>query len=461
MKRKKETIQKYSLGYRLLKAYESIIFRRFYKHIQIIGRENLPLGKQYILAPNHQNAVLDALAPLYAHPGHVVFFARADVFKKKWQASILRFLKILPIYRMRDGASELSKNESVFDSAITILGDRVPICIMPEGNHGDRRKLRMLVKGIFRIAFRAQEEINQQDGVKIIPVGLDYSEYTKFFQDLLIIFGQPVEVSPFMDEYREAPAKAINSLRDKLAEGMKKVMIHIENDELYDMYHILRQIYNPRMRKKTGIVGKSHYDRFRADKQMISILDSTFEKDPDYLRNFSEKVIKYERDLNALNLRNWIFERSGFTTPRLIYKRFGLYLTFPIFLYGLINNWFPYSLPARPARKVKDLQFHSSIKFVLALLLFPVFYGIQTLLVAIFTGPAWIPVAYLVTLPMFGFFTLFWHIWHKRWKAGLRYRKMKKSRDPKILALESLYHEIMNEMDKIIDKGLNKSKSNN
>jgi 1-acyl-sn-glycerol-3-phosphate acyltransferase len=456
MKTKKETIHKFSIRYFLLKAYESFAFRRFYKHIQVIGGENVPFGKQYILAPNHQNALMDALGPHYAHPGRVVFFARADIFKKSWQSKILRALKILPIYRIRDGASELSKNEEIFQSAITILGDHIPIAIMPEGNHGKHRKLRMLVKGIFRIAFRAQEETKPEDGVKIVPVGIDYSHYEKFFQDLLIIYGPPIEVSEYMELFKENGPKGINALRDRLASEMKKIMIHIENDELYMMYDILRKVYNPKMRKKVGIVGKSHYDRFRAEKQMIRILDEKFTKDPERLRKLSEKVIKYQANLKKLNLRNWIFERSGFTTPKLIYKRIGLYLSSPLFLYGLINNWLPFWTPTIPVKNIKDRQFHSSVKFVLAMILFPVFYGIQTLLVAIFTGPTWIAIAYLLSLPLFGYFSFFWHIWHKRWRAGLKYRKMKKSRDPKILELENLYHEIMNEMDGIVDEGMRK-----
>ena len=454
MKTKKETIHKFSIRYFLLKAYESFVFKRFYKHIQIIGKENVPFGKQYILAPNHQNALMDALAPLYAHPGSVVFFARADIFKKGWQSKILRTLKILPIYRIRDGASELSKNEEIFQSAITILRDHVPIAIMPEGNHGKERKLRMLVKGIFRIAVRAQEEIKEADGVKIVPVGIDYSDYEKFFQDLLIIYGPPIEVSEYYELFKENGPKGINALRDRLISEMKKVMIHIENDEFYPMYDMLRKIYNPKMRQKAGIVGKSHYDRFRAEKQMIKILDEKLEKDPGRIKKLSEKVLKYKSELKQLNLRNWIFERSGFTTPKLIYKRIGLYLSFPLFLYGLVNNWLPYWIPTTPVKKIKDRQFHSSVKFVLAMILFPVFYGLQTLLVAIFTGPAWIAFAYLISLPLFGYFAFFWHIWHKRWRAGLKYRKMKKSRDPKILGLESLYHEIMKEMDGIVSEGM-------
>ncbi|MGC9341814.1 MAG: 1-acyl-sn-glycerol-3-phosphate acyltransferase [Bacteroidales bacterium] len=454
MSTKRETIHKYNFWYKILKAYEIFSFKRFYKHFQVIGRENIPYGQRYIFAPNHQNALMDALAVVNSAKSDTVFFARADIFRKKSQAKFLRLIKIMPIYRMRDGASELSKNEEVFRSAITVLEDSVPICIMPEGNHGDKRKLRNLVKGLFRIAFRTQEPFKEKEGVKIVPVGLDYSDYVKFFQELLVLYGQPIEVSEYYKLYEENPAKGINALKDRLAEELKKIMIHIESEEYYDVYQSLRSFYNNRMRRKAGIVGRTHYDRFRADKLMIKILDEKLKSEPEKIADLAEIVRKYKNGLEELNLRNWIFERSGFTTRKLIYKRFGLLLSLPIFLYGYINNWLPFTIPVRKTKNIKDEQFHSSFKFVLAMIFFPVFYAIQTILVGILTGPAWIPWAYLLSLPATGYFALFWSIWYKRWKAGLKYRKMKKSRDQKILELERNYHEIQKMMDGIVDEGL-------
>ncbi|HYW95497.1 MAG TPA: 1-acyl-sn-glycerol-3-phosphate acyltransferase, partial [Bacteroidales bacterium] len=387
MNRKEETIHKFNLTYSLLKSYERFAFKRFYRHVQVIDKKNIPWDDQYILTPNHQNALMDALAVLNTCGSDPVFMARADIFKKKRQAKILRTLKILPIYRIRDGAGELSRNEEIFNSAEAILSDHVPVCLMPEGNHGDKRQLRPLVKGTMRIALRAQEKFGKKNGVKIVPVGLDYEHYQKFFQDILIIYGQPIEVSEYIESYLENSAKGQNELRERLAEEMKKIMIHIGNTELYDMYQSLRHIYNKRMRNKAGIIGRSHYDRFRADKQMIRILDSTFESDPDILRQLAGKVTTYMEDLKALNIRNWIFERSGFTTKKLIYKRIGLLLTSPLYFYGYLNNWLPYRLPLKKLKSIKDPQFHSSFKFALAMILFPVFYALQTVIVALLTGP--------------------------------------------------------------------------
>ena len=447
----RENIQESNIFYSALKTYDRFVFHRYYRHVQVIGKENIPFGEKYIFTPNHQNALMDALAILNECGTDVVFMARADIFKKKKQAAILRFLKILPVYRIRDGVEELSKNEDTFSSALDILNDGVPFCIMPEGNHGDKRRLRSMVKGVFRIAFRAQKESGLNPDVKIVPVGIDYGDYQKFFNDILIIFGQPIEVSDYYAEFEANNAIGINKLRDRLASELKKNMIHIDNEELYDMYQSLRKIYNKRMRSKAGIIGKSHYEQFRADKQMIRILDEKFKAHPEKLKLLSIKVKEYTESLHSLNLRNWIFERSGFTTKKLIYKRAGLIISFPLFLYGYINNILPFRIPVSKARKVKDSQFVSSFRFAIALILFPIFYILQTILVAILTGPTWILWAYLISLIPMGYFALFWSIWYKRWRAGLKYRRMKRNRHESILNLERKYKEIMTEMDSIID----------
>ena len=82
----------------------------FYSEICIINPENVPAKGPVIFAPNHQNALMDALAILLLVDKQPVFMARADIFKKKTVGKILNFLKIIPVFRIRDGVSNLSNN---------------------------------------------------------------------------------------------------------------------------------------------------------------------------------------------------------------------------------------------------------------------------------------------------------------------------------------------------------------
>ena len=113
-------IEKFSWPYYALKTYVDFCFRYFYK-VSIRGIENVDLENINIYAPNHQNALMDALALLSIYHVQPVFLARSDIFKNQRINSILTFLKILPVYRMRDGYGELEKNDATFSKTIEIL----------------------------------------------------------------------------------------------------------------------------------------------------------------------------------------------------------------------------------------------------------------------------------------------------------------------------------------------------
>ena len=105
-------VEKVSIRYTLLKIYGKLIHDVFfYKKVTYIGLENIPQDKPVLIAPNHQNALMDALAIIYAQKGkQPVFLARSDIFKNSFIAKMLFFLKILPVFRLRDGKEKLKMN---------------------------------------------------------------------------------------------------------------------------------------------------------------------------------------------------------------------------------------------------------------------------------------------------------------------------------------------------------------
>jgi len=172
----KENIEKYSARYALLKTFAGFWHNNvFYRKVIVHGRENINPDHHLIFAPNHQNALMDALAVLFTHKGQPIFLARADIFKRKSIAAILYFLKILPVYRIRDGFSSLKSNDEIFSKTIDVLKHKNGLVILPEGDHSGFRRLRQLKKGICRIAFQSDEATGYNLKIKIIPVGIEFS----------------------------------------------------------------------------------------------------------------------------------------------------------------------------------------------------------------------------------------------------------------------------------------------
>jgi len=449
MSKGKTNIHKFNIFYNLLKIYQLLVFHLYYKKVEVVGRKNIPYGSPVIFTPNHQNALMDALIVLNTARLNPVFMARADIFKKKSQAKILNFLKIIPVYRKRDGADELSRNDETFDTCIDILRDSHSICLMPEGNHGYHRRLRALVKGTFRIAFRAQEEFGDKNSVKIVPVGIDFEHYQKIQQELLIIYGKPIDVSEYMEAYRENQARAINALKDRLSDELKKIIIHIGNTEHYDMYQDLRGIYNSRMRRRAGIRGNSLYKRFRADKQMISLMDQHFITNPEKMLKLSGKVAEYMAGLKELNLRDWVIDRDGFSLLRTVLQSLLLLVISPVFMVGWIANIIPYSIPRRMIKNVKDPQFVSSFRYVMAMIIFFCYYIIAGILAGIFADHAWLAWPIMAGMLVSGYIALFYSFSVKKLFAAVRFRLLKMRGDKRINRLMELHEEIVTAMNSI------------
>ncbi len=141
----KENIENNSASYALVKSiagfWHNIVF---YRKVIVIGQENINPDDHLIFAPNHQNALMDALAVALTHKGQPIFLARADIFKRKIISSILYFLKMLPVYRIRDGFGNLKGNDQIFLKTIDVLKNKNGLIILPEGDHAGFRRLRQL-----------------------------------------------------------------------------------------------------------------------------------------------------------------------------------------------------------------------------------------------------------------------------------------------------------------------------
>ncbi|MCK5136284.1 MAG: 1-acyl-sn-glycerol-3-phosphate acyltransferase [Bacteroidales bacterium] len=444
-------IHKRNFIFHILRHYVDFVFYQYYSKVEVTGSEKIPPREPVIFAPNHQNALMDALIVLFSCGQDVVFLARADLFRKKFLAFLLNSLKMLPVFRQRDGAGELGKNQEIFDITVDVLNHRHYLCLMPEGNHGDHRRLRPLVKGIFRIAFKAQEPHGNKPFVRILPTGLDFGHYVKQNQTLLINYGDPIEVSDYWDQYEENPARGINALKERLAGEMKPLMIHIETEEFYEAVLGLRTVFNERMREILEIKGSKLSDRFVADKHMIDCIDRAIEKDEEKVRVLAGKVKSYVEGVESMKIRDWVVRSKGYGFGRSLWRYLTLIVTFPLFLFGFVTNAISYFLPVRMVRNFKDLQFHASVKTGIALLMsFPLSYLLQTLLVGIFTGPWWIWAAYLVSLYPMGKIALYWYFRWKKTVRGSWFRRQLRGKNGAAVELVKLREEIVGLTEEII-----------
>lgn len=374
--------------YKAIRLVVSFTYKLFFRQIEIRGTENIPSGEPIIFAANHQNALLDPLAILFYQKEPIVFMARADMFQNKLIAKILRSFKITPIYRIRDGFENLSKNEEQMNGAVEVLLNHKQLCLMPEGNHGHQHKLRPLVKGLLRIACSAEECLNDESHVKIIPVGIDYNFYQHAGSDLVVTYGKPIEVKDYIDQYKENAANCLNSMRDRLSAELSPLMHDIRSTTHYDMIyriscygtpayldHLLAQGTETEATTMAGL-------RFDARCALSRILDRIDVENPSKILELDAHCQQFRKlPGSPAEVSEWLDKNH--------FKGYSYILVFAsiFFIPGFLMNGPTWFATKKIRKKIDDTQMRSTFAFVLGMLLnFVIYLAITIVLAQIFNS---------------------------------------------------------------------------
>jgi len=380
---------------------------------------------------------MDAMAVLCTLKGQPVFMARSDIFRKKFTARILYYIKMLPVYRMRDGYESLKLNDETFRKTVDVLKNKNGVVILPEGNHDGHRRLRQLKKGISRIAFSAEEVNDFNLRIRIIPVGLEYSHYFRFRQVLTVVYGKPIEVSDYKDTYLNNQPKAHNDLRDKLTEGMKNLMVHIETEENYEAVDELRSLVNGRYSDSIK------YPKIFRDRVLIEKLNAISDKEPQKLAKLFEKTLFIKQTATSLKVVYRYLEKERHGILALASASLVLLASLPLYIYGMVFNYIFIEVPKIPLRKISDQQFHSSVRYALSLILAFVFMPIYAVIAFLILKPWYLALAFIVSIPVSGLLAWNWSLLFRRVEGGIRIRKLIRSGNTEFIKLKKEYKELM------------------
>ena len=434
----KKNIEKYDVFYQLLKKYVDFWHNYiFYRKVIAIGKDNLDFSVPTILAPNHQNALMDAMAVIGTTDRQLIFLARADIFKNKFVARILYFLKMLPVYRIRDGFDAVKQNDDTFRDTLRVMRNRNGVVILPEGNHATFRKLRQLKKGICRIAFQTAEASGFDTETNIVPVGLEYSHYWRFRQVLTVVYGHPIHVSEYYDSYRENPNRAIAELRDRLSDDLKKVMVHIEDEENYDAVNELRSIVNEKHSDSIK------YPKLFRDKQLVNKLNKMRETDPEGYRELCAETLSVKEMATKLNVSYRHLRKKKHSPGWLFLSALLLLASLPVFLVGAALNILTYQVSYLQAVKSKDPAFISTARYGFFLGLSFIFGPLYLILALIFIKPWWMAILAFMMVPVLGILAWNWFLLLLRTVGGIRIWNLRRTGNALLIRLQETYSRII------------------
>lgn len=330
--------------------------RLFHRKFRVVGYENLK-GSEIptIVVGNHQNALLDPILCCSVISQQLHWLTRSDVFKPGFVSAFLAKANMLPVYREKDNVGDMrDRNEAIFQECYKRLNRGHWISLFPEGTHKGKKSLNTpLKKGVGRLIIGTFEANPNLQQIRVLPLGLEYSEFFEKDGDFMLRIGKPIVLSK--DDYTTAN-KAIwaNELVADISAQLQAVMTDIRNDHYYEEYitiqDLIHFVYPHNDWHENVVIYQDMVNAKRFEKP-------AFLEEVKKLNQLSKELsFSNQTEYEAKQWRMWNTLRVFMTVP---FSFIGKIIFFPIsnFTESFVRT------------KVKDMLFRNSIRITFKLFL--------------------------------------------------------------------------------------------
>lgn len=355
---------------RLIHFVFGVLASIFFRRIELFNSENLPKKSGLIFVSNHPNALIDPLLLFVALPRNIAFLAKSTLFKMPVIGYLIRAIGALPLYRQQDSGQDVSKNQETFSLTRELLKKGGAIAIFPEGVSHDSPKLMPLKTGAARIGLGAVSvgENPESLDLKIIPVGLFYTNKTTFRSEALLHFGEPINVLRVeLDEDGQPPKADVKELTNKIEVGLREVTINAESDAELEIARVAEEVFTSTTPRKENLAERLDIlQRFLAEPETEE--DAKLEK----------RLAEYDKKLNELGIESEFLALADFSKKFVLKQAFlrswYLILLTPLVIIGTILHFPAYKLSgifASFETKRNHFDMASTVKALSGLVLMP------------------------------------------------------------------------------------------
>lgn len=299
-----------SLVFRAILAAFGIALRFFFRRIETVNVENVPTHGGLIFVLNHPNGLIDPAMVFVSLPRRISFLAKSTLFRLPVISFLLKTVEALPIYRRIDAGEDVTKNQRTFEAARELLQRGGSIALFPEGLSHNSPKLMPVKTGTARIALGAASLHGGTVAVKIVPVGLFYTNKTTFRSEAVLHFGGPFAVEPVsLEADGEPPRDAVRLLTQRIEDEIREVTLNAETEAELQTANIAERIFATAANVDTVGERLEFLQNYVGDKRMQgSDLDT--------------RIISFDRRLAKTRVEPQHLSLAQFSTKFVIWRAF-------------------------------------------------------------------------------------------------------------------------------------------
>lgn len=410
----------------------------FFKRVDVRHPERVPATGPVLLCINHPNNLIDSLLVGAVLERKVHYLATAALFRNPLLARFLLACGAIPVYRKQDepatiGArghghraaatpatetrstpgtpsvvderSREARNADAFAACHAAFSGGALVAIYPEGTTHAEARVQRIKTGAARIVLGY--EAQHPGALTVIPVGLSFAARKSFKGRVLVAFGEPLLVAPYVAAWRTDEARAVDELTSAIQWAMEAQVVHVDRIDTQALVRAVEDLYRDELvrelREQRGLAERQ-IDVFRLSRTIADAASHFRAKDPERLERMWRRIRAYRAMLDAYRVKDEAVRARQARRPgrrRVVWTGRAL-AGLPLFAYGAAVNALPYVIPRWIARATTRKETdYATTRLLASVVALPLFWALETWLVAHVLGPAW-ALGFLVSLPVSG-----------------------------------------------------------
>ncbi len=357
----------------------------YFSRIEYFHRERVPLKGPVLFASNHPNSVTDAFVIGTSVPRKVNFVGTVQLFRLKPVRWLLTQCGVIPINRMKDDPRAMRTVLETFEACFQVLERGEAIGIFPEGITHDDPQLKTVKTGAARLALELEHRHGGRLGLRIVPVGLNFSAKETYRSEVLVNFGAPIRVAEYLDGYAESRHNCIHALNAQIEQRIQSLMLHLPKLERARVVEAVKRLYLERLWVGLHVVREPvspQAGELLLTQGIAHAVDEVYQNHPERAAAFVQKLDRYERWLKRLKLSEEAlaqFPEKG----RMYWQSLGwtalAVAGLPVALYGGAHRWAPISAIRWAIGRYGEVAIRragiSTAAIIAGIVSFSVFYG--------------------------------------------------------------------------------------
>ncbi|KAF9456312.1 hypothetical protein BDZ94DRAFT_1177998 [Collybia nuda] len=204
--------------YRVLRKISDWTLGGFYSEVHVEGQENVPRAGPLIITSTHHNEIIDiaTLAATIPYRRQLSFWAKSTMFVNPITRAILTSTGAIPVRRNPNNGTTSSSSaqptanplpqSNLFKESSNALASGQIIGVFPEGTSYTQHSIVQVMPGAAWAAVEFVKWVHEQNldekgqELTIVPVGIVYTDKSRYLSRVCIKYGTPITVSAYTSE---------------------------------------------------------------------------------------------------------------------------------------------------------------------------------------------------------------------------------------------------------------------